>query len=299
MNRRHFIQKSAVLLAAGSMANQEMFAAASAKANKGRIGLQLWSIRPEMTEDFTGSLKKIGEIGYSGIETFGHFKEGEKFFGHTTKEVDTIVKDMGMSVCGTMYQGEEFLPENVNTPEWDSWRRCIAEVNSVGAKWIVQASAPGIYIKTMDQLKYIVTYFTLASELCKQNGIKFGFHTHEHNFIVIDGICAIDYLLQNTNPKLVFFQLDMCNLLSEGVDPMDYLLKYPRRFPLWHATDYDVEAKQIVEVGKGNMNYPALMEKAKSFGLEQLTVEIHTRGDHIASCKHAFDYFKQFKWTKV
>jgi len=92
MNRRLFIKKSAVLLAAGSMAGQEMVASVAVKRNKGCIGLQLWSIRPEMTDDFAGSLKKIAAMGYSAIETFGTFREGEKFFGYTTKEIDVMAK---------------------------------------------------------------------------------------------------------------------------------------------------------------------------------------------------------------
>lgn len=298
MKRRHFLKQSTVFFAASCLTGQEMLASAVAKRNKGRIGLQLWSIRPELAQDVKGNLKKVAEIGFSAIETFGHFKENEKFFGLTAKELNGITKDLGMSISGSMYQGEEWLPENVNTPEWDSWKRCIADIHAMDAKWAVQASAPGIYIETMDQLKRIATYFELAGDLCRQNGLKFGFHTHEHNFIVIDGISAIDYLLQQTNPKQVFFQFDMCNVLDAGADPMEYMLNYPGRFPLWHATDYDIEKRQIVEVGKGDMNYPALFDKAKSFGLEQLTVEIHIPGDSFAMCKEAFNYFKQFKWTK-
>jgi len=47
------------------------------------------------------------------------------------------------------------------------------------------------------------------------------------------------------------------------------------------------------------MNYPKLFDNAKKFGLEQLTVELHIGRDRMAGCKQAFDYFKQFKWTKV
>ena len=296
MNRRHFIKKSAALLAAGSIAGQEMYASDLAKRNKGRIGLQLWSVRPDLSKDFVGTLKKISEIGYSAIETF--FKE-DKFFGHTMKEINVITKDLGMSVSGTAYQISDFLPENFNAPEWDNWKRCAEDMHTVGAKWAVQASLPGYYVKNMDELKRAETYFHLAGEFCKQNGLKFGFHTHEQDFDTVDGVRILDYLIQKTNPKQVFFQLEMINALLVGIDPLQYMLKYPKRFPLWHASDYDLENKKIVGVGNGSTNYPALFDKAKAIGLEQLTVELHFGDDRLALCKSAFDYFKQFKWTKV
>ena len=71
MNRRQFINRGSALLAIGSIAGQQAFAGSAAKANKGRIGIQLYSVKDELPKDFEGTLKKLSAIGYSSVEPYG------------------------------------------------------------------------------------------------------------------------------------------------------------------------------------------------------------------------------------
>jgi sugar phosphate isomerase/epimerase len=294
MNRREFINKSAALVALSGIACQEMFASTAAKRNKGRIGVQLYSIRKEITEDFMGSLKKLSDIGYSRVEPYGFTTD--KFLGHSMKELSKIVKDLGMRISGTHTRSELF-PENLNDPKWDFWKKCATELKSGGAKWATQSSLP-MSIKTMDDLKRTATFFNLAGEVCKKNGVKFAFHNHMVELEKIDGVVMLDYLIQNTDPKLVYYQMDMGHVLNGGDDCMRFIRSYPGRIPLWHASDFNVATRQYTELGEGNVPYKAFFDMPKSAGLEDLTVE-RSHSDIFASLKLHFDYLKQFKWTKV
>jgi len=294
MNRRQFINRSAVLLAASSVASQSVFAAAMAKLNKGRIGVQLYSVKDELPNDFVGTLKKLSAIGYSEVEPYGF--DGDKFFGHTMKELSGIVKDMGMIITGS-HCNVGILPEDTNAKEWDYWKKCAASLKSGGAKWAIQAWIPEA--KTMDDLKRTVAYFNHAGEICKAGGMKFGFHNHYDEFHKIEGEIILDYLIKNTDPKLVSFQMDMGHVVNGGGDCLRYLRDFPGRFHLWHASDFDTASRKYIETGKGSVPYPALFELAKSSGMECLIVEQETSNDIFASLKMDFDYLKQFKWTKV
>lgn len=294
MNRRQFINRGATLLAAGSIAHQHLFAAAAAKPNKGRIGIQLYSIKDELEKDFKGGLKKLSDIGYSSVEPYGFTKD--EFFGYTMKELSNIVKDLGMSISGShIWSGISI--NNPTDKEWDFWKRVSACVKSGGGKWTVQSSLPRV--RSMDDLKNVVSYFNRAGEICKQDGTKFAFHNHAEVFTQIDGETILDFLIKNTDPKLVFFQLDLGHVVRGGGDCVNYIRNYPKRFLLWHASDFDVVNKQYTDVGQGSVPYTALFDLAKSSGLEQLVVEQETKGDIMKSCKVDFDYLKQFKWTKV
>ena len=315
MNRRNFINRSAAILVAGSAIGRNMMAAAATspsmastttslaasaaaqKRNKGRIGFQLYSIRQTLKDDFVGTLKKLSDIGYSAVETFGLFDD--KFFGHTMKELDAIVKDMGMSISGGMYQGWQMIPEDTNTPEWDNWKYCISELKSVGAKWAVQASMPGVELKNMDEVKRIAAHFNRVGELCGKSGLKFAFHTHPQDLKMMGDVQIFEYLLKNTEPKLVSYQMDWGNIVNAGGDCVQYLRDYPGRFPLWHTTDFDVVTRKSAQAGKGSVPYPEMFNLAKSSRLEQLTVELHVDAENLDVIKSTFDYFKQFKWTKV
>ena len=129
MNRRQFINRSAALLAVGSIVS------CCSQINKGRIGIQLYSVRNDLPKDFEGTLKKLSAMGYSAVEIYG-LKEG-KFFNRPIKEVNNMLKDMGMSISST-HTGSSVLPEDTNAKEWDLWKECAASLKSVGAKWAVQ-----------------------------------------------------------------------------------------------------------------------------------------------------------------
>ena len=296
MNRRHFLTKSAALLALGSIAGSRAFSAPLevSKLNKGRIGIQLYSVNNELPKDFMGTLRKLSDIGYSSVEPYGF--NGNKFFGYTMKELAVILKDMGMTISGT-HTGSGILPADTNSKEWDFWRKCSASLSSGGGKWAVQAGFPGA--KSIDDLKRIAEHFNRVGEVCKKGGVKFAYHNHHDELKKIDGEVILDFIIKNTDPKLVSFQLDMGHAVNGGGDCLSYLREFKGRIPLWHASDFDLASRKYVEVGKGSVPYTQMFEIAEMSGLEQLIVEQETGGDIFASCKVDFDYLKQFKWTKV
>jgi sugar phosphate isomerase/epimerase len=288
--------KSAALAALGTM-GQNVFPFPSesmAKRNKGRIGIQLYSVKDTLEKQPIESLKKLSDIGYSSVEAYGY--QGDKFVGYTLKEFSKILNDLGMTLSGS-HTGSRLLPENTNDPQWDFWKKCATEIKSGGGQWAVQSFFPGA--RTLDDLKKLVDHFNRCGEVVKKQGAKFGIHNHSAEFGVVDGTLIYDFLLQNTNPSLVHFQLDTGHALESGANCAEYFQKYPGRFPLWHASDFNVQQKAVVELGKGNIDYARLFELEKTAGLEVLTIEQETGSDRYESCRIDFDYLKQFKWTKV
>ena len=294
MNRRQFINKSVMLLAASSIAGRNVFAETMAKRNKGRIGIQLFSVKDELPKDFMGTLRKLSEMGYSSVEPYGF--TSDDFFGHTMKDLSKIVKDMGMSVSGS-HIWSSISVNNPTEKEWDFWKKCAEILKSGGAKWAVQSSLPRV--RTLDDLKRIVSYFNRAGEICKKGGTKFAFHNHTVEFAEVEGEIILDYMIKNTDPKLVFFQLDLGHIVNGGGDCIHYMHDFPGRIQMWHASDFDAASRKYTVVGKGSVPYPVLFDLANSAGLEDLTVEQETGGDIFTACKENFDYLKQFKWTKV
>ena len=297
MNRRQFINSSAALIAAGSIiAGKDVLAATSAtpKPNKGRIGIQLYSVRNDLPNDFVGTLKKISDMGYSEVETYG--LNGDKFFNYAIKDFRKLLRDMGMSMSST-HAGSGILPENTNAPEWDYWKTIAATVKDGGGKWVVQAGFPGA--RNVDDLKQIAQHFNRIGEVCKKSGLKFAYHNHHREFSEIEGEVILEYLIKNTDRRLVSFQLDMGHAVRGGADCLRLLREYGTRIPLWHASDYDRTSQQYVDVGKGDVPYKALFELRRTGGLQVLTVEQETIENIFGSLKNNFDYLKQFKWTKA
>ena len=292
MNRRQFINRSATLLAVGSIAHH--LVGCSRPAEQRRIGIQLYSVKDELAKDFMGSLKKLSETGYSSVEPYGF--TSDEFFGYSMNELSKMVNGLGMTVSGSHIWSNISI-EDPDEKEWDFWKSCAGIVKSGGGKWVVQSSLPNV--ETMDDLERVCFYFNRAGEICRQEGTKFAFHNHTEVFKMIDDELILDLLIKGTDPQLVFFQMDMGHTVNGGGDCVRYLRDYPKRIPLWHASDFDAASRHYTVLGEGSVPYPEMFDIAETSGLEELTVEQETGGDIFAACKANFDYLKQFEWTKT
>jgi sugar phosphate isomerase/epimerase len=295
MDRRDFISKSLAVTAAFGLKDILLTETAEAGSlvRKNRIGIQLYSIKDTLPNDFRGSLQKLADIGYTRVEAYGF--DSRLFLGKSLKDVQTILDSLGMQLSGT-HCGTGLLPADTQTEEWDYWRRSIEEMKAAGGRHLVQSFLPSG--KTMDELKQVAEQFNKIGDLCKRSGVKFGYHNHYTEFKTVEGEAILDVLLQHTDPKLVFFQLDLGHAVNGGGDILSYFRKYPKRFLSWHASDFK-KGKGYTEVGKGDVPYDELFKLAKSYGLEDLTVEQETGGDVYASCKVDYDYLAKYSWTKA
>ncbi|MDR0713934.1 MAG: sugar phosphate isomerase/epimerase [Bacteroidales bacterium] len=294
MNRRNFIEKGIAAIAVYHAIARTASATAGheSKAGKRRIGIQLYSIRKSLPKDFSGSLKKLADIGYTSAEAYGW--NGKSFLGKSLKETAAMLGDAGMQLTGT-HCGTGLLPADVQSKEWDYWRISAHEMNEAGGKHLVQSWLPD---KSLDGLKRLAAQFNTIGELCKKEGIKFGYHNHHAEFAKTEDQVILDVLLRHTDPALVFFQLDLGHAVNGGGDILAYLKKYPGRFLSWHASDFKT-GKGYTEVGEGDVPYKELFKQAKSYGVESLIVEQETEGDIYASCKNDFIYLSQYSWTKI
>lgn len=291
MDRRTFIGNG-ILIGAAAFSGIKQALAAGPNDNrlKNRIGIQLYSIKDFLQKDIDGSLKKIAGMGYAYAEAYGY---NGNFLGKSLSEWSRMLEDQGMKLSGT-HCGTGFLPADIQAKEWDYWRKGIANMNDAGGKHLVQSWLPA---KTLDELKRLAGQFNKIGEMCKDGGVKFGYHNHHAEFKEMEGQIILDVLLQNTNPELVFFQMDLGHTINGGGDILEYHRKYPGRFLSWHASDFK-KGQGYCELGKGDVPYDELFELAGKYGLEDLTVEQETKGDIFASCQRDFDFLIKYRWTK-
>jgi sugar phosphate isomerase/epimerase len=223
-----------------------------------KVGVQLYSVRKEMMADATGTLKKLGQIGYQEIESAQ--SEKGNYYGLEPKEIKKILKDQGM----TLRSGHTHIDKN--------WQKSIDEAAEAGQEYIICSVLPspgqtvGNYQKSADM-------FNQAGEQCKKSGIMFGYHNHESEYETVEGKVLYDVLLDNTNPALVHMEMDLGWVIAAGKDPLTYFSKYPGRFPLWHLKDMNLTEKKSVEFGKGGVDLIGLMKQAKQAGMKYYFIE--------------------------
>jgi sugar phosphate isomerase/epimerase len=266
------------------------------KPAKGKnIGLQLYSVRDSIKKNVPGAVKKVGAMGYKFVEPAG-YGDG-KFYGMTPADFKALCKASKMKILSS-HTGQS-APDPADKAAvakvmaW--WDVCIDAHIAAGAKYIVQPSMGGEAYKSLEALKRYCDYFNAVGEKCNAKGIRFGYHNHDKELSTkLDGKTMYDFMLANTDPKKVMFEMDLYWVVMGGANPVDYFNKYPGRFELWHIKD----KKEIGE--SGLMDFKAIWANAAKSGMKYGVVEVEQYNfDQFTSCKKSLDFLNAAEYVKM
>ena len=252
--RRHFL-KNVGALAAGSLILPSV---ADAFAKVKNPGIQLYTFRSAMTADARGTLKQIAGLGIKQIESASGNKGN--YYGLTPKEMKQVCSDLGM----TLRSGHVALNSQ--------WQKPLNDAAESGQEYLICSSMPSRG-QTVDNYKKVSEQFNKAGEEAKKLNIKFGYHNHDYEFDADKGQILYDVMLDNTDPNLVYMELDLGWVVAVGKDPFDYFKRYSGRFPLWHLKDMDVKKKHSVEFGTGDLDIKKLLQHRKQSGMKYFFIE--------------------------
>ncbi len=254
------------------------------------IGLQLYSVRDAMKEDPIGTIEKIGTIGYDYVESAG-YNDG-KIYGMDPEEFKALVENNGMKYLGA-HSGMA-IPDSGG---WQSlmpwWDKCIATHKAAGAEYIVQPFMGNSGYASLAGLSDYCDYFNAVGEKCNAAGLRFGYHNHNNEFKELEGEVIYNYMLENTDPENVMFQLDIYWIYKGGSDPMDYFDKYADRIESVHIKDEK-------ELGaSGEIDFSPVLDMAQSIGTKYYVVEVeHYNFDPVVSVEKSLDYLKEINFVQ-
>ena len=254
-------------------------------APKGKnIGLQLYSIRDSINRDVPAAISKVAAMGYKFVEPAG-YRDG-KFYDMEPAEFKALLEKNKMYMLSS--HTSRNVPDSTNYEETMAWwDACIDAHVAAGAKFIVQPSMGRTAYQSLEGLKAYCDYFNEVGAKCNAKGIRFGYHNHEREFSTkLDSTIVIyDYMLENTDPEKVMFEMDLYWAQEGGANPVDYFNKYPGRFELWHIKD----EKEIGASGK--MDFAAIWGGSANSGMQYGIVEVERYDyDQFTSCKVSIDF---------
>ncbi len=270
-SRRRFLRNSS-LLAAGALAlpgaglslsSCSRGESKSQASENGKLpfGIQLWTLRDDFPGNEREVLERLAGYGYSQIESF----EGPEgmFWGYGHKDFSNMISDLGMKLVASHTNINEKFEEKAE------------QAAEAGLSYLVSPWIGGQ--ETLDDYKRYADTFNDRGRICKEAGIRFAYHNHEYTFEKIDGIFPQDVLMENTDPELVDFELDIYWVAVAQEDPAKWIEKYPGRFTLSHVKDRaDVPAdvtRASTTLGTGVIEFPELLKKARENGMKYFFVE--------------------------
>ena len=245
-SRRTFIKRSALALAGSSLLSRVSFANTNMK-NKELVGIQLYSVRADMSKDPLGTLKQLASMGYKHVEHANYVNR--KFYGYAPTEFKKILDDLGMKMpSGHTVLGSQHW-DTAKKEFTDSWKYTVEDAAIMGQQYVISPSLNPALRKDKDGLLSFMEVFNKSGELCKKSGMKFGYHNHDFEFSEnLGGEMLYDIMMKSTDAKLVIQQLDIGNLYNGGANAADIVKKYPGRFSSIHVKDE-------IKASEGNEKY--------------------------------------------
>lgn len=247
------------------------------------IGLQLYSLRDSIRHDVPGTIAKVNKMGYKFVEPAG-YADG-KFYDMEPSAFKALLVANNMTMLSS-HTGRP-VPDSTNLEETMAWwDACIDAHVAAGAKYIVQPSMGRTAYESLTGLKAYCDYFNAIGEKCNAKGIRFGYHNHDKELSTkLDGQTIYDFMLANTDPSKVMFEMDLYWAVVGGANPVDYFNKYPGRFELWHIKDKE-------EIGaSGMMDFAAIWTGVAQSGMQYGIVEVERYNfDEFTSCKKSIDF---------
>ncbi len=266
--RRSFL-KSTSLATAGLMIIPTGF-----KIKPSLIGLQLYTVRDQMSKDAKSTLAKVAQIGYTSVECAGYTGD-RKFYGMTPSEFKQELKKNGLLIPSCHYRlGEDNEKgEIMKGTLLHDWDKAIDDAAEVGIKYMVCAWLSENERKGLDHYKYIADQLNIAGEQCKKSGIQLCYHNHDFEFIKQDDKYPYDVLLES-DKDLVKMEIDLYWITKANQDPLKLFKEHPGRFPLWHVKDLDkTPERSFTEVGNGIIDFKEIFKHKDEAGMKYFFVE--------------------------
>lgn len=269
---------------------------------KKEIGLQLYSIRevigsPEKyAQNHVEVFAKLASWGYTAVEAANYDQGKGTFYGVSPQQFKADCEAAGLkpiSSHATRGLNAEELKNHDFTEALKWWDKAIADHKAAGMQYIV---TPGWGVpKTLEEAQTLCDYTNAIGRKCQAAGMKYGYHTHSHEYQKVGGQVWIDYMMQHTDASLFFWQMDTYWCVMAQQSPVQYFKKYPGRFRMLHIKD-------LYELGESGMvDFNAIFRSAGTAGLENYIVEMEgTDGtiDIMEGVRRCADYLLKAKFVE-
>lgn len=280
MDRREFVATAAVVAAGVAGGSKRAACAAGAGGTRKieRIGLQLYTVRSEMEKSVERTLERVAAIGYREVEFAG-------YFDRSPEQIRKALAAVGLAAPSSHVS-------------WDAldrgWDAVLDAATRAGHGTVVVAWLPPERRGTLDEYRGWAERFNRAAEAARAAGLGFAYHNHDFEFAPTEGRLPYDVLLEQTDPALVGFELDLYWIAKAGQDAQTYFTRAPGRFPLVHVKDMAADGR-MADVGAGGLDFAALFARAGD-AIRHYFVEHDQPADPFASIRASYEHLKELEF---
>lgn len=218
------------------------------------LGIQLYTLRGRMAEGVEATLDLVARIGYREVEFAGYFQR-------TPAQIRSSLTASGLSAPSAHVSLEAVEQEAT-----------LAAAAEIGHQWLVVPSLPSNVRQTLNDWARLGERFTRIARTARSWGLRIAYHNHDTELRPFDGEVPLEVFLAASDPALVHLQADLFWLAQGGVDPVDFLNRWPGRVPMVHVKDRGPNG-EMVDIGTGTLDWRAVLRAAPAAGIRHWFVE--------------------------
>jgi sugar phosphate isomerase/epimerase len=216
------------------------------------VGLELYSVRHELSKDLTGTVQQVAHMGYQCVEFFAPYYAWTPDYA---RQVRKQLDGLGIKCYSTHNGMPSFTPQGIEKA---------IELNKIlGTRFIVLAS-PG-KIDSLEGWKNLGGTLDEANRTMKKERLHAGYHNHDVEWKRINGQRPMDIIAANT-AKSIMLQLDVGTCVAAGSDPVAWVEQNPGRIRSMHLKDWSPAKGYRVLFGEGVVPWKRLFAAAESKG---------------------------------
>ncbi len=232
------------------------------------LGMVSYTYRHSFEKDIEKTLDTIQSLGIKNMEF-------SNLFGSDAKELRKMLDERNM-VCTSFGVSYDAL---VNKTE-----EVARNAKILGADFVRVASIPHGEVFTLENAEKAIEDFNTAGKILKEKyDLTFCYHNHGYEFQPYKKGTFFDYIVEQTDPAFVSFEMDVLWVFHPGHDPVQLLNKYGKRFQLMHVKDLKKGVKgdysgstpveNDVALGTGQLDLPAIIKAAKEAEVKYFYIE--------------------------
>lgn len=231
-------------------------------------GVVSFTYRDYFAKDVSGTIDMIDANGFTDIEF-------SNLFGKTAPQLRALIDAKGIK-CSSFGVGYDDFVNKIDT--------VAKNAKILGAQYVRISSLPHKGAFTLDDAQKAVTLFNEKGKYLKEKyNLTFIYHNHGFEFEPHKNGTLYDYIVQNTNPKYVSFELDILWAFFPGQDPAKLIEQYGNRYKALHLKDIrkgipgnmsgGTDGNNEVALGNGAIDIIAVMKAAKKAHIQHYYIE--------------------------
>ena len=247
-----------------------------------RIGLAVLTVNTVSSHDYERTMRDVAAIGYREVDMYIYESRREP------AETRAILDRAGLS-CTSARVASPAL--------YRGWDRFLDAANVLGARWITLANVTyeeRLHLRDWQELADVLNK---AGEAARRRGLTLCYHNHSFELEPMEGKVPLDLLLSSTDPALVKLQMDVYWMTHGGRNPATEIRRLGSRVATLHLKDMDATpARGITTVGRGIIDFAAVLAAAADVKVQNYFVEEDAPADPMAAIRSSYDYLARLEF---